>query len=134
VTLAGWAVAAAAAFALSLGARPEHVVVAAGGGVSIGLVAGAVAMLVVIARSLGSPASRGVGRAGVAAVVGAVLAAAVGRFVTDLLPHTSVATALVVTLVAGAVTLAVFVVVAGLIDRNDVRAVLRRRRGVPDAA
>lgn len=134
VTLAGWAVAAVAAFVLSLGTGAAHVVVAAGGGVSIGLVIGAIAMLLVIARSLGGAASHGVGRAALAAAVAGVLGAAIGRLVTDVLPHHTVAAGLVVTLVAGAVTLVVFVGVAGLIDRDDVRAVLRRRRGVAQGA
>jgi putative peptidoglycan lipid II flippase len=133
VTLAGWVVAALAAGALCLGAPAERVVVGAGAGVSLGLAVGAVAMVVVVARTLPPGTWPGLVRAGVAAVVAAVVAGAVGRTVTELLPDRTVVGGLLVTLVAGAVTLAVFAGVAVLLDREDVRQVMRRRRGVAGA-
>lgn len=122
-------VVAAAGFLLTLRWDGGGVVFALAAAMSVGMLAGAVALLVVLRRAAGSAVLSGLPRATVAALVGAVLAAAVGWIVSLPSGNGSWGSGLVFSVLSG---LAVVIVYAGVVvalDRQDARALLRR--GVP---
>nr|WP_176573243.1 lipid II flippase MurJ [Nonomuraea pusilla] len=140
-TVAGWVVviAAQAGFVWLL---PEAWKI--GGmalGMTAGMTAGGVLLLVAVVRARGRAAAAGLGRAVLAAGAGGLLGYLAGAWVADLLaPHgvgPSVVVTVLATVLAAAVALAVGSAVAALTDRADARAViglLRRGGGAGDGA
>ncbi|TDO35600.1 putative peptidoglycan lipid II flippase [Kribbella sp. VKM Ac-2527] len=132
VTGTAWLVVAAVGFLLSLRWDGGGVVFALAAAMSVGMLAGAVVLLVVLRRAAGPAVLSGLPRATVAALVGAVLAAAVGWFISLPSGDGSWGSGLVFSVLSG---LAVVIVYAGVVvalDRQDARALLRR--GVPTSA
>jgi putative peptidoglycan lipid II flippase len=97
-----------------------------GAGTAIGLTGSGVVLIIMVARLRGPPALRGTTRAALAGLAGAAAGAAAGLGVSLVVPAHGFLPNVVVTLVAGAAVLAVFLTVVALADGGDVRAVMRR--------
>jgi putative peptidoglycan lipid II flippase len=98
---------------------------------SIGMVAGALVLLVVLRQVAGPGVLGGLPRATLAALVGAVLAGAAGWLVALPADGGGWGSALVFSILSGLAVVIVYAVVAVALDRRDARALLRR--GVPIA-
>jgi murein biosynthesis integral membrane protein MurJ len=133
----GWLAVIAAEVALAVPAEPGDVVAALGLGNTAGLTVGGALLLVLLARARGRAALAGLGRALLAGVLGGLAGYGVGALVAAGLdragfvpglgaagPYGNAVTAVLAALAAAAA----FLLVAALIDRQDLRAVLRRSR------
>jgi putative peptidoglycan lipid II flippase len=96
---------------------------------SVGMLAGALAMLAVLRRIAGPDVLGGLPHATLAALIGAVLAGAAGWAVALPADDGGWGSALVFSLLSGLAVLIVYAAVAVAVDRPDARALLRR--GVP---
>ncbi|GAA1597245.1 lipid II flippase MurJ [Kribbella sancticallisti] len=129
VTGVAWLVVAAAGFLLSLRWDGGGVVFSLAAAMSTGMLAGAVALLVVLRLMAGPGVLSGLSRALVAALVGAVLAGAAGWAVSLPAGDGGWGSALLFSVLSGLTVVIVYAVVAVGLDRPDARALLRR--GVP---
>jgi putative peptidoglycan lipid II flippase len=93
---------------------------------SIGMVVGAVALLVVLHRVAGAGVLSGLLRAAAASVLGAVVAGAVGWLVALPAGDGGWGSALVFSVLSGLACVLVYGVVVVAVDRSDVRVLLRR--------
>ncbi|TDC28665.1 murein biosynthesis integral membrane protein MurJ [Kribbella albertanoniae] len=124
VTSAAWVLVAVSAVVLT---AQWDVVPALAAAMSIGMVVGAVALLVVLRREAGAAALAGLTRATLAAVVGAVLAGAAGWFVALPADDAGVGTAVLFSLLSGLAVVIVYAAVAVVLDRADTCTLLRRK-------
>jgi putative peptidoglycan lipid II flippase len=129
VTGAAWLVVAVAGVLLTLQWDGSQAVGALAAAMSIGMVAGAVVLLVVLRRLAGPGVLGGLPRATLAALVGAVLAGGVGWLVALPADDGGWGSALVFSVLSGLAVVIVYAGVAVALDRPDARALLRR--GVP---
>lgn len=136
-TVAGWVGVIVADILLVATLPRAQIVAALGWGSTIGMTVAGVALLVATAWTSGRDAVAGVARtAGVGVGVG-VLAAVAGRFAGDVGGVPGVAGSVGQAFLAGLVVAVVFLGVAWLLDRRDLRDLvtrMRRRRGTPTAA
>jgi putative peptidoglycan lipid II flippase len=109
-------------------ATPRLVVGALALGNTVGLAGAAVGLVIATRRIRGMAALRGVGRAMLAGLAGAVAGAAVGAAVSIVLPEGHKVLDAGVGTLAAAVAVVIFGVVAFLLDANDLRAILARVR------
>jgi peptidoglycan biosynthesis protein MviN/MurJ (putative lipid II flippase) len=127
----GWLLVIAADLVIVPFAAPRHVVPALGLGMSFGLTVSGLALLILVARDRGALALRGVSRAFLAGLAGAVAAAVAGSLLAGALAASgffvNVGTSVLVTVVV----IAVFAGVAGAIDVSDLRAAVARLRARP---
>lgn len=131
VTGGAWLAVAVAGVLLTLQWDGLDAVGALAAAMSVGMLVGAVVMLVVLRRVAGPGVLSGLPRATVAALVGAVLAGAAGWAVALPAAHGGWQSALLFSVLSGLAVVIVYAVVAVAVDRQDVRALLRR--GVPTA-
>ncbi|WBQ07344.1 murein biosynthesis integral membrane protein MurJ [Kribbella sp. CA-293567] len=131
VTGAAWLAVAVAGVLLTLRWDGLDAVGALAAAMSVGMVGGAVALLVVLRRLAGPRVLDGLLRATLAALVGAVLAGAAGWLIALPAEDGGWGSALVFSLLSGLAVVIVYVGVAVALDRPDARALLRR--GVPTA-
>jgi len=124
VTSAAWVLVAVSAVVLT---AQWDAVPALAAAMSIGMVVGAVVLLVVLSRDAGAAALAGLTRATLAAVVGAVLAGAAGWVVALPAGDAGVGTAVLFSVLSGLAVVAVYAGVAVVLDRADTRALLRRK-------
>lgn len=129
VTGAAWLAVAAVGFLLTLRWDGGGVVFSLAAAMSIGMLGGAVVLLVVLRRVAGPGVLSGLPRATGAALIGAVVAAAAGWFVSLPSGDGSWASALVFAVLSGLAVVIVYAGVVVAVDRPDARALLRR--GVP---
>ena len=124
----GWLVVVVADIVL-VGLAPGRLVVGMLAlGSSIGLTAAGVALVVAVRRALGPAALAGTGRAAAAGLAAAVTGGGVGTLIAAALPISSpVAAALVAAFAAGC-AVAVFALVAYVLDGGELRAVVSRVR------
>jgi peptidoglycan biosynthesis protein MviN/MurJ (putative lipid II flippase) len=127
----GWLLVIAADLVIVPFVAPRHVVPALGLGMSFGLTVSGLALLILVGRDRGAPALRGVSRAFLAGLAGAVAAAVAGSLLAGALAASgffvNVGTSVLVTVVV----IAVFAGVAGTIDVSDLRAAVARLRARP---
>lgn len=123
VTSAAWVLVAAAAVVLTAFWDAVPALAAA---MSVGMVAGALALLVVLRREAGPAVLAGLSRATLAGIVGAVLAGAAGWAVALPAADAGVGTAVVFSMLSGLAVVVVFAAVAVALDRTDTRVLLRR--------
>ena len=127
----GWLLVIAADLVIVPFVAPRHVVPALGLGMSFGLTVSGLALLILVGRDRGALALRGVSRAFLAGLAGAVAAAVAGSLLAGALAapgfFVNVGTSVLVTLVV----IAVFAAVAGSIDVTDLRAAVARLRAGP---
>ncbi|MEU8227554.1 lipid II flippase MurJ [Kribbella sp. NPDC048915] len=95
---------------------------------SVGMVAGAVVLLLVLRREAGSGVLAGLPRAALAGLGGAVLAGAAGWAVSIPAGDRGVVAAVVFAALSGLATVVVYGVVVLALDRADARALLRREK------
>jgi len=129
VTGAAWLVVAVAAFLLTLRWDGGGVVFSLAAAMSIGMLAGAAVLLVVLHRAAGPGVLSGLPRATIAALIGATVAGGVGWLVSLPSGDGSWGSGLVFSILSGLAVVIVYAVVAVAVDRPDARALLRR--GVP---
>jgi putative peptidoglycan lipid II flippase len=125
VTSAAWVVVMVAGVVLT---AEWDAVPALAAAMSVGMVLGAVAILLVLRREGGPGVLAGLARATLAALVGAVLAGAAGWAVSLPADDAGVGSAVVFSVLSGLAVVLVYAVVAVVLDRADVRAL--RRRGL----
>ncbi|HVV76901.1 MAG TPA: lipid II flippase MurJ [Mycobacteriales bacterium] len=126
--LGGWLI-AIILDVLLVGAMPRTWTVAAIGiGTSVGVSVSGVWLLVAVARSAGASVLDGLRRAAAAGVAGAGLAGLSGWLLAHPLTVHGVARNLASAVIVGAATLALYVVVAAVVDRATVRSLLQRLR------
>jgi putative peptidoglycan lipid II flippase len=125
VTSAAWILVAVAGVVLT---AEWDAVPALAAAMSVGMVAGAVALLVVLRREAGVGVLDGLPRATLAALAGAVLAGAAGWAVALPAADAGLGSALVFSVLSGLAVVVVYAAVAVALDRADVRAL--RRRGL----
>jgi putative peptidoglycan lipid II flippase len=123
VTSAAWVLVAVAGVVLTASWDAVPALAAA---MSVGMVAGAVVLLAVLARQAGRAVLVGLPRAALAALVGAVLAGAAGWAVALPAEDAGVGTAVLFSVLSGLAVVIVYAGVAVALDRADVRALLRR--------
>jgi putative peptidoglycan lipid II flippase len=131
VTGGAWVLVAVSGILLTLWWDGVDAVGALAAAMSVGMVAGAVALVVVLRRVAGPGVLAGLHRAVVAALVGAVLAGAAGWAVALPADDGGWGSALVFSVLSGLAVVIVYAGVAVGLDRPDARALLRR--GVPTA-
>jgi putative peptidoglycan lipid II flippase len=124
VTSAAWALVAVSAVILT---GQWDAVPALAAAMSIGMVLGAVTLVVVLRRDPGGAVLAGLARATLAAVVGAVLAGAAGWAVALPAADAGVGTAVLFSVLSGLAVVIVYAGVAVVLDRGDTRALLRRK-------
>ncbi|HEU5144154.1 MAG TPA: lipid II flippase MurJ, partial [Dermatophilaceae bacterium] len=112
-------------------AGPARTLVAVFAGLSLGLVLAALGLVALASRAWGRSALALPWRPVLAGVLGAVAAGAAGWFLGGVSLPASLPLATVWVAGAGAVGLAVFAVVAALVDPSVPRGLLRRRASVP---
>ncbi|MGW6282979.1 murein biosynthesis integral membrane protein MurJ [Kribbella sp. NPDC055071] len=125
VTSAAWALVAVTGVVLT--ARWDAVPALAAA-MSVGMVVGAVVLVIVLSRAAGSAALVGLGRATLAALVGAAVAGAAGWAVALPADNAGVGAAVVFALLSGLAVVLVYVVVVLGLDRADARALIRREK------
>ncbi|MFI6578658.1 murein biosynthesis integral membrane protein MurJ [Nocardiopsis sp. NPDC050513] len=128
--VAGWGVVAAGATVLVWAAPPPWTIAALGAAVTVGLTVAAGLLCAGSVRAHGGAALAGVGRSLAASALGGVAGWAVGRTVAAVLPAEQAWRAAGSAVVAGMAGLAVFVLVAALVDPSAPRAVAARARSV----
>jgi putative peptidoglycan lipid II flippase len=124
VTSAAWVLVAVAGVVLTTKGDAVPALAAA---MSIGMIAGAVGLLLVLRREAGPAVLTGVPRAHVVALVGAVVAGAAGWAVALPADDAGLGKALVFSVLSGLAVVIVYAVVVLALDRADTRALLRRR-------
>jgi putative peptidoglycan lipid II flippase len=129
VTGGAWLVVAVAGVLLTLHWDGVDAVGALAAAMSVGMVAGAIVLLVVLRQVAGPGVLSGLSRATFAALVGAVLAGAAGWAVALPADDGGWGSALLFSVLSGLAVVIVYAVVAVGLDRSDARALLRR--GVP---
>jgi putative peptidoglycan lipid II flippase len=129
VTGAAWLVVAVAGVLLTLHWDGLDAVGALAAAMSVGMVLGTVALLVVLRRVAGPGVLNGLARATLAALAGAVLAGAAGWLVALPAEGGGWPSALLFSVLSGLAVVIVYAGVAVGLDRPDARALLRR--GVP---
>lgn len=129
VTGGAWLAVAVAGVLLTLRWDGVDAVGALAAAMSVGMVAGAVVLLVVLRRVAGGGVVSGLPRATAAALAGAVLAGAAGWVVALPAADGGWGSALLFSILSGLAVVIVYAVVAVALDRPDARALLRR--GVP---
>ncbi|MFI6818164.1 murein biosynthesis integral membrane protein MurJ [Nonomuraea sp. NPDC050328] len=134
-TVTGWVVTVVAQPLLALGASREYVVGALGLGSSLGMTVGGVLICLAVRSAHGPAALGGFGRALAASVAGLVAGFAGGFAVAWPLGGLGVWGSVAVALLVGVVSAGLFLGVAFLLDRADVRSALHRLlpRGGPPA-
>lgn len=135
-TVAGWLGVVVGDIVLVAALPRGQIVAALGWGSSIGMTVAGVALIVATARTAGRDAVAGVARTAAVGVGGGVLAAVVGRFAGDVGGVPGVAGSVGQAFLAGLVVAVVFLGVAWLLDRRDLRGLvgrMRRRGGTPVA-
>jgi putative peptidoglycan lipid II flippase len=125
VTSAAWVVVAVTGVVLT---AQWDAVPALAAAMSVGMVVGAVVLVIVLSRAAGSAALAGLGRATLAALVGAAVAGAAGWAVALPAGNAGVGTAVVFALLSGLAVVLVYVVVVFALDRADARALIRREK------
>jgi putative peptidoglycan lipid II flippase len=123
VTSAAWVVVAVAGVVLT---AEWDAVPALAAAMSVGMVLGAAALLLVLRREAGPAVLAGVPRAHLTALAGAVLAGAAGWAVALPADDAGVGSALVFSVLSGLVVAVVYAAVVVALDRTDARALLRR--------
>jgi putative peptidoglycan lipid II flippase len=123
VTSGAWVLVAAAGVVLTASWDAVPALAAA---MSIGMVAGAVVLLVVLRREAGAGVLAGLPRATLAALAGAVLAGAAGWAVSIPAGDAGVGEACVFAVLSGLAVVVVYAAVVLGLDRADARALLRR--------
>ena len=123
VTSAAWVLVAVAGVVLT---THWDAVPALAAAMSVGMVIGAVALLLVLHREAGAEVLTGLTRATLAALVGAVLAGAAGWAVALPADDAGVGSAVVFSVLSGLAIVVVYAVVVLALDRADTRALLRR--------
>lgn len=123
VTSAAWVLVAVAGVVLT---SQWDTVPALAAAMSVGMVIGALVLVVVLRREAGAGVLTGITRATLAAVVGAVLAGAAGWLVARPADDAGVGTAVLFALLSGLAVVIVYAVIAVVLDRADTRALLRR--------
>jgi putative peptidoglycan lipid II flippase len=123
VTSAAWVLVAIAGVVLT---SQWDAVPALSAAMSVGMVVGAVVLVVVLRREAGTTVLTGVARATLAALVGAVVAGAVGWVVALPAGNAGVGTAVLFSVLSGLAVVIVYAVIAVALDRADTRALLRR--------
>lgn len=131
VTGGAWVLVAVAGVVLTQWWDGVDAVGALAAAMSVGMVAGAIALVVVLRQVAGPGVLSGLSRAGLAALVGAVLAGAAGWAVSLPADDGGWGSALLFSVLSGLAVVIVYAVVAVGLDRSDARALLRR--GVPTA-
>ncbi|WP_344154435.1 murein biosynthesis integral membrane protein MurJ [Kribbella yunnanensis] len=124
VTSAAWVLVAVSAVVLT---AQWDAVPALAAAMSIGMVLGAVALLVVLRRDAGAGALAGLTRATLAALVGAVLAGAAGWVIALPANDAGVGSAVLYAVLSGLAVVIVYAAIAVVLDRADTRALLRRK-------
>jgi putative peptidoglycan lipid II flippase len=128
-TAAGWGVAAVAAAGLSAALGDDRSVLALGLANAVGMSVIGLLLVLAVRRHAGAAALAGLPRAAAAGIVAAVAAALAGRGVVTVLSSGAtpgVAGSLVQGMLGGVAVAAVFVAVAYLTDRPDVRPLVAR--------
>jgi putative peptidoglycan lipid II flippase len=125
VTSAAWVLVAVAGVVLT---AQWDAVPALAAAMSVGMVLGAVALLLVLRREAGPAVLAGVPRAHVVALVGAVLAGAAGWAVALPADDAGLGMSLVFSVLSGLAVVIVYAVVVLALDRQDARALLHRGR------
>lgn len=125
VTAGAWVLVAVAGVVLTASWDAVPALAAA---MSIGMVAGAIVLLVVLRREAGAGVLAGLPRATLAALVGAVLAGAAGWAVSLPAGDAGVGKACLFAVLSGLTVVVVYAAVAVVLDRADVRAL--RSRGL----
>lgn len=131
VTGGAWALVAVSGILLTLWWDGVDAVGALAAAMSVGMVVGAVALVVVLRRAAGPGVLTGMSRAVLAALVGAALAGAAGWAVSLPAADGGWGSALIFSVLSGLAVVIVYAGVAVALDRSDARALLRR--GVPTA-
>ena len=126
VTGGAWLAVAVAGLLLTLRWDGVDAVGALAAAMSVGMVAGAIALLVVLRRMAGGGVVSGLPRATLAALVGAVLAGAAGWVVALPAADGGWGSALLFSILSGLAVVIVYAAVAVALDRPDARALLRR--------
>jgi putative peptidoglycan lipid II flippase len=122
----GWLVAIGLDIGLALALPRPWTVAAIGIGTAVGVTVTGVWLSVAVVRSAGASVLDGVRRAAVAAFAGAVVAAIGGWLLAHPLVQHTVVRNIGASLAVGAVSLAAYLVIAWLVDRNTVASLLRR--------
>lgn len=112
---------------LTVDSGPGPTLVAIAAGLSLGLTAGAVGLMILTARAWGAAAVRLPWRPVVSGLLGAVAAGALGWWLGGQWPAASLPQALLLAAVLGITGLGAFAVVAALVDPSVPRRLLRRR-------
>lgn len=126
VTGIAWLAVAVMGFALTSRWDGVDVVGALAAAMSCGMLAGSLALLVVLRRQAGSAVMAGLPRAAVAAVVGSLAAGFVGQLVASPASTGGWGRSLVFALLAGLAVVVTYSVVAALVARQDLKLLLRR--------
>lgn len=134
VVALGWlATLALPLIVLTAGSGPGPTLVAIASGISLGLIAAAIGLVVLTARAWGSAAVRLPWRSVLAGVLGAASAGTLGWWLGGVWTSASLGHALLVGAALGVAALVAFVVVAALVDPSVPRRLLRLRRREPAA-
>jgi putative peptidoglycan lipid II flippase len=131
VTGVAWLVVAIAGAVLTLQWAGLDAVGALAAAMSVGMVAGALGLLVVLRKVAGPGVLSGLARATLASLLGAGLAGAIGWLVALPAGDGGWGSALVFSVLSGLAVVIVYAAVAVALDRPDTRVLLRR--GVPTA-
>ncbi|TDD20688.1 virulence factor MviN [Kribbella turkmenica] len=127
VTSAAWVLVAVAGVVLT---AEWDAVPALAAAMSVGMVLGALVLLLVLRKEAGPGVLAGLPRATLAALAGAVLAGAAGWAVSLPAGDAGVGSAVVFSVLSGLAVVVVYAAVVVALDRGDARALLRR--GVPN--
>lgn len=126
----GWLVVMVCAVVLVWALPPAWTITGLGAAGTVGLSLAALLLYVGVVRAHGATALSGVGRSTAASVLGGVVGWTVGRAVASALGTEGVTAAVGAASVAGLTGAVVFIVIAALVDRPALRALLARARTV----
>jgi putative peptidoglycan lipid II flippase len=127
----GWLLVIGADLVIVPFVAPRHVVPALGLGMSFGLTVSGLALLIVVGRDRGAQALRGVSRAFLAGLAGAVAAAVAGSLLAGALAAPGFLVNVGASVLVTVLVIAVFAGVAGSLDVSDLRAAVARLRARP---
>lgn len=128
-TLAGWSTVAVASVLLSIAFAPADRITALGAANSAGMAVLAAVLIVMVGRRAGRDALRGLTRALATAILAAAAAAAAGIAVRLPFPaNPGVADDVLQGILSGVVAVAVFAMIAAVVDRRDIRPIVARVR------
>jgi putative peptidoglycan lipid II flippase len=127
----GWLLVIGADLVIVPFVAPRHVVPALGLGMSFGLTVSGLALLIVVGRDRGAQALRGVSRAFLAGLAGAVAAAVAGSVLAGALAAPGFLVNVGASVLVTVLVIAVFAGVAGSLDVSDLRAAVARLRARP---